>query len=331
MNLSLKLASLTLAAATTFAAEQDVITKSFTAKPGDTLHMRVDRGSIKVLTADTDKVDVKVVRELKRGSESEAREAYEKHKINIAQDGNTIRIEADNPSAGVRTGFLFWKSIKSPFQNLHVEYTVTIPSRFDVDLRTAGGNIDLDDLQGDVQLHTSGGHITLSSITGPIKAHTSGGNVTLTDAKGNADLHTSGGHLKVGKIEGDLLAKTSGGNITLDQIKGVSDISTSGGHINVKSAQGTIKARTSGGNVTAHLLEQPTADCSLRTSGGHINVTVAEKLALDLNARTSGGRITSDFPGQMNKQRSKLTAQVNGGGPELVLDTSGGNIEVRKN
>lgn len=331
MNLSFKLASILILATVTTFAEQDVLTKSFTAKPGDTLHMRVDRGSIKVLTADSDTVDIKVVRELKRASDSEAREAYEKHKIDIAQDGGTIRIVAENPSKGVRKRFLFWQTFKLPFQNLHVEYTITIPSRFDVDLRTAGGNIDLDELTGGVQVHTSGGHITMDSITGPIKAQTSGGNISLADATGNADLHTSGGHLKVGRIAGDLLAKTSGGNITVDQIKGATDVSTSGGHINVKNANGLIKARTSGGNVTAHLLEQPTDDCSLRTSGGHINVTLAEKLAFDLNARTSGGRINSDFPGEMNKQRSKLTTTVNGGGPKLVLDTSGGNIDIRNN
>ncbi|MGZ8899808.1 MAG: DUF4097 family beta strand repeat-containing protein [Limisphaerales bacterium] len=332
MNLSLKLACVLTLATVGAHAEQDVITESFNVKQGDMLHMRVDRGSIKVVTADTETVDIKVVRDVKRASDSEAREVYEKHQIEIAQEDDTIRIEADNPSPGVRKRFFFfWRTMQHPFQNLQVEYIITIPSGFDVDLRTAGGNIDLDELSGDVQLHTSGGHITMGSITGPIKAQTSGGNVTLNDGKGDVDLHTSGGHLKIGSIDGDLVAKTSGGNITLDQIKGATDASTSGGNINLRSAQGPVKARTSGGNVSAHLLEQPTVDCSLRTSGGHIKVTLAERLALDVNARTSGGRITSDFPGQMNKQRSKLTAQVNGGGPELVLDTSGGNIDIRSN
>jgi hypothetical protein len=40
--------------------------------------------------------------------------------------------------------------------------------------------------------------------------------------------------------------------------------------------------------------------------------------------------VTSDFPGDFNKQHTRLTAQINSGGPELVLETSGGNVSVRK-
>ena len=57
---------------------------------------------------------------------------------------------------------------------------------------------------------------------------------------------------------------------------------------------------------------------------------ILESLAVDLDARTSGGRVSSDFPGEFNKQRTKLMATLNGGGPNLVLSTSGGNVDVRK-
>jgi DUF4097 and DUF4098 domain-containing protein YvlB len=100
--------------------------------------------------------------------------------------------------------------------------------------------------------------------------------------------------------------------------------------VRVKEAYGPVVAHTSGGNVSAQLNEQPKSACSLRTSGGNVEVQLAENLALAVDARTSGGSIHSDFPGTLNKQKTKLTAQLNGGGPDLLLETSGGNVTIRK-
>ena len=315
-----------LSAATSIAAEQDIITKSFTAKPGGKLHMRVDRGSIKISAGTSDEVGIKVVRELRRASDSKAREVYAMHRIEMSQSGDSVSIIADNPHKN--RGFGLFSS--NPFNNLHVEYTISVPSRFDLDVRTAGGNIAISDIEGMVSANTSGGNLNLGTIIGEVRAHTSGGNITLEGSNGNADLHTSGGDLRIGEIKGDLLAKTSGGNISLDRVQGSTRAETSGGDIRVKEAYGPIMARTSGGNVSARLSEQPKADCALKTSGGNVSVTLADKIALDLTARTSGGSVHSDFPGDMNKQRTKLVAQINGGGPELALETSGGDIEIRK-
>ena len=103
-----------------------------------------------------------------------------------------------------------------------------------------------------------------------------------------------------------------------------------GGNIRVNAAFGPVSARTSGGNVSARLNEQPKGECALKTSGGNVSVTLAQNLAVDLNAQNSGGSIHSDFPGDINKQKTRLVAQSNGGGPGLVLQTSGGNVDIRK-
>src|SRR5687767_5829243 len=154
-----------LSAAQCIAAEQDIITKSFTAKPGGNLMMKVDRGSIRVTTSNSDKVDVKIIRELKRASSSKAQEVYALHKIELSQYGDTVKIEADNPQNNRLFG-------KNPFNNLHVEYNISVPSQFNLDVRTSGGNIDVSDLEGLVKAHTSGGNLNLGLIKGEIAVHT---------------------------------------------------------------------------------------------------------------------------------------------------------------
>jgi DUF4097 and DUF4098 domain-containing protein YvlB len=303
-------------------ADEDIITKSFSVERGGRLVMNVDRGSIHITTSDSDKVEMKIEREVRRASSAEAKQILEQHKINMTQSGNDVTVEARNPQGPGWSG--------DRFKRLQVAYTLGIPARFDVDLRTAGGNIEVGDLEGKVVLHTSGGNLKLGSIKGPIKAHTSGGNVSLAANVGNADLHTSGGDLRLGEIEGDLVARTSGGSIHIERIKGTANAETSGGNVRVKEAYGPVVARTSGGNVSAQLNEQPKSACSLRTSGGNVEVQLAENLALAVDARTSGGSIHSDFPGTLNKQKTQLSAQLNGGGTDLLLETSGGNVNIRR-
>jgi len=307
--------------ALTAKAEQDVITKTFPVKAGGKLIMNVDRGSIHITTSDSDKVDVRVTRELKPSSDAEARKVFEQHKIEMSSSDNEVKIEAQNPQKFL--GF------KNPFNRLQVEYTVAIPARFDIDVKTAGGNIDVANLEGKAEVRSSGGNLKLGAIKGPIKAHTSGGNISLAKSESDADVNTSGGDLRLGEVKGDLLAHTSGGRITLEKTGGSVKASTSGGDIRVQDAYGAVTAHTSGGNVSAQLNAQPTADCSLKTSGGNVEVVLASNLALDVDAHTSGGRIKSDFPGTLNRQKTRLTARLNGGGTGLVLATSGGNVNIR--
>ena len=303
-------------------ADEDIITRTFPARAGGKLTLDVDRGSIHLTTSDSDKVDVKITRELKNASTAEAKEVFERHKIELTSTDNEVKIEAKAPQK--------FSSFKNPFSRLQVDYSIAIPAKFDINLKTAGGHIEVADLEGKAVLHTSGGNLKLGVLKGPLKAHTSGGHITLTRVEGDADVDTSGGNLRLGEIDGDLIAHTSGGHITLEKSKGSIKASTSGGNIEVKDANGPVNARTSGGHVTAQLNAQPASGCSLKTSGGNVEVLLAANLALDVDARTGGGRVNSDFPGTLNKEKTRLSAKLNGGGPELILETSGGNVNVRK-
>ena len=95
---------------------------------------------------------------------------------------------------------------------------------------------------------------------------------------------------------------------------------------------GAVKASTSGGSVTAYLSRQPERDCRLTTSGGSLTIYLDNNIGMDVDARTSGGRIHTDFPVKLSGTISprSLVAEVNGGGPELYLRSSGGGIHLKK-
>lgn len=303
---------------------EDQIKKSFGVSAGGKLVIESDRGSIEVKTADTDKVDVEIQRKVTRGSREKAEEILRDHTIDFSQQGSEVRIHAEMSRS---LSWNLWGGL-----NFQVRYLITVPRKFNLDLKTGGGAIAAAEVEGEARVATSGGSLNLKKIQGPVVGRTSGGAITLEGCGQNADVQTSGGSINVSEVKGTLLACTSGGPIGIRGVQGDVDAKTSGGSINVDEIGGKIDARTSGGSVTVKLKEQPKNDCHLGTSGGSIDASIAGNLELNIDARTSGGRVSSDLPvtvqGELKK--SSLQGKLNGGGPLLQLHTSGGSIHIRK-
>ncbi|TAK99568.1 MAG: hypothetical protein EPO07_10765 [Verrucomicrobia bacterium] len=313
-------------ASSTHAEVEDKITKSYAVAPGGQLVLEADRGSIEIKTAEANVVNIEVTRKA-GGSRGKAENTLKDHVVTTTQDGNKVEVRAKY--GGEKSSGWFGNS-----PELQVNFTITVPRKFDVDLKTAGGHIQVIELTGKVDARTSGGHLEFQKIEGPISGQTSGGHITVAGCKGKVELGTSGGHLDLGKIEGDVTAKTSGGSIQAKAIIGKTVLKTSGGHIEVAGIRGSIEAGTSGGSISAELLDQPAGDCSFKTSGGHITVTLGAKAAVDVDLRTSAGRVSTDFPVattvQGEQDKSKLAGKVNGGGPLITAHTSAGNVRLEK-
>lgn len=287
---------------------EDVISRSFDVSAGGTLTMDVSRGSIELDTGKGEVVKVKVIRKVGTSNESRAKEIFEKYKVDFSHSGRDVTIESDDHVS--RGGLFSWlKGV-----NFRVRFIVTVPEKYNLNLKTSGGSISVSEIQGEVKAKTSGGSLTFDYVKGPVWGRTSGGSIKLEGCSGDVDVDTSGGSIRIGKVEGDVKAVTSGGSV------------------HVKEVMGTINASTSGGSMSATISSQPEGDCSLTTSGGSITVDVKDDIKVDLDAKTSGGRVSTDFPitiqGEVSKTRIK--GEINGGGPELYLRTSGGSIHIKK-
>lgn len=306
---------------------EDKITKSFTVSPGGQLLVEVDRGNIEIKTTDGGSVEIEVSRKA-GGSESKAAQVLKDHVVTTTQDGNKIEVRAEYK--GQKNSGWFGRS-----PQLNANYQISVPRKFDVNLKTAGGNIKVTELSGKTQVHTSGGNLMLEKIQGPVSGRTSGGNISAAGCQGTVDLKTSGGNVKLNEIEGDVTAITSGGSVLAEHISGRTIVKTSGGNVKLAGLKGSVEAKTSGGHIAAEVLGQPEGACSLDTSGGNINIALAGEVAVDVDARTSGGRVSTDFPVvtvvQGEQKRNELHGKINGGGPLFTARTSGGSIRLTRN
>jgi DUF4097 and DUF4098 domain-containing protein YvlB len=298
---------------------EERITKTFNVAPGGMLSVDIESGSIDVRPSDSPGVYVEVYRRIEASSGEAARGLFERHPVKLTQSGNTVYVETDGPKSRNRK---------------HVEVKVTVPRNFNVDLKTSGGSVGVEGLEGTVRSKSSGGNLRFSSIDGSVRGETSGGSISVNDIDGEVVVKTSGGNIEVNDVSNDVVAHTSGGSITARRVEGKIDAKTSGGSLNFEEVAGGIDGRSSGGSVTARFSRPIEADCRLETSGGSVTLYLPESSQFDLDAETNSGQIVTDFPVAITVQgkldKSAIKGRVNGGGAVVYCRTSGSNINLKK-
>ena len=225
-------------------------------------------------------------------------------------------------------------------------------------IETGGGHIQVGNVSGDLNVRTGGGNIHIGSVKGKVAAETGGGDVLLASCSQGAYLETGAGLVKVEKCVGEVKAQTGGGNIELGDIGGQAKIETGGGTIKLTSATGPVSAETGGGcielwgvpsahvetgagTITAKFIPGGDTDSVLETATGDVTVYLMAGVKMTVNASievASGHTITSDFPqirvssegGQWEPKQVSAEGSLNGGGPELKIRTTMGNIFIRR-
>lgn len=304
-------------------AQEERSEKFFNVKPGGWLELRADFGAVVVRSSPKDEVKVEVTKWVEGRHRRSAKELFEDYEITYTQTARGVTITAE------MRGTSSWRRSND---GLQVEFRLTVPQRYNLDLNTSGGSVEVDDLIGEARVKTSGGSLTLGRIEGPVTAKTSGGSISLRRCKGDLLARTSGGGIEVGDVDGEVDVETSGGSIEVDGASGNLRAHTSGGGLSLRNLHGNVDASTSGGSIDAELLAPISAPCELSTSGGGISVYVSKDFKADLDARSSGGGVHCDMPitVQGSFGEGKLVGKINGGGPLLTLRTSGGGIDLRQ-
>lgn len=314
-----------LMVATTFALADNIEfkeEKSFTVKPGEKLQMRVDRGSIDITTSSDNQARITAFRTVKSSNERAAAEILAQHELKMTQSAGQVSVEAKFPEKQS-----LWNSKANKLQ---VRYVVSIPAQFNLDVRTAGGEVKVPDLKGEVKAQTAGGDIKVGAIEGLVDVKTAGGSIDIQGGTADVEAQTAGGDIRLGKAKGNANLRTAGGSIRIEECGGNLMAQTAGGDISVNSVGGNLDARTSGGSITATLAGKITEDVSLHTAAGDIDLTVPKSLAFNLNAQTAAGDVKTELPITGTVKRDRVNGEVNGGGKQVALRTSGGSIRIHK-
>lgn len=261
--------------------------KSFTVNKGDLLDISTRMGNI---TIDTwDKNEVKII--VKNVIDSEI------DLLTMVQSGNKVEVKFKGDDSN------------------RIEFEISIPSKFNLELSTGGGNITLNnDLDGEIDASTAGGNISVKNIIGKTDISTAGGNITVGNINNEADISTAGGNIKVGDINSDADISTAGGDMKIGNINGEADVSTAGGNIKIGFIKGGADVSSAGGNI---FVENIGGNADISTGGGNVkvgNVTGSAEL------NTGGGNISLEA--------ATGEVEVNTGAGNISLENIKGSIEA---
>ena len=324
------------------------------------VRVRSSAGSIKVQGGPQSNVTFIVREHIRAATEDAAKKELGRLKFSTYSTGETVlRAECE----GSNRGYIDFE-LQIPAQTAAVKLeteggAVTAKNLSGkIDVVTGGGDIRLDQIGGLVSVSSGGGNIEIGKTGNDINAATAGGNIHIDSAAGKVTANSGGGNLQVGearvmflqtgagwiqvsKCQGQIKAETGGGSIELNEILGGAQIASGGGGIKVGPIRGGIHAETGSGPIVATLAGgKAFTDSRLETTVGDITVYVPDGLGVTVRANVDvvhGYGIHSDFPelkitssNNVGPREAFAEGSLNGGGPELHVHTSTGNIVFKR-
>ena len=315
---------LLLSVAAAFAASEESLKQQVDAAPGGKIVVDVDFGSVDLSAGDDGRVVLDAVRKIDFGDEKREKDYLAATPIRVTKEGNTVTIRSRRD----RNNNDSWR--RGRRVSTDGRYSVRVPKKFDVEVRTSGGAVEANGLTGTIKADTKGGKLRFEELRGPIDARTSGGDVRVRNCEGEVEIGTSGGGMEFVGGSGKLNARTSGGSVTIENRAGDIDIRTSGGSLTLENINGRLNGRTSGGSIFASLASPVAGDVDLDTSAGSIDLAVPPDAGLSVDARASVGKVSSDLPfSGARENRERLNGTINGGGKSVTLRAGSGSINIR--
>lgn len=135
---------------------------------------------------------------------------------------------------------------------------ITGTGRFDrAEVKTAAGDVRLDDVEGDAQVKCVSGDVTLGTIGGEANVNSVSGDATVGKVGGNASFHSVSGDIELREAGSSVHAKTISGDVRIGSVvKGSMALQSVSGDLTLGLRSGSklfVNARSTSGKTTSEL------------------------------------------------------------------------------
>ncbi|MGD8377394.1 MAG: DUF4097 family beta strand repeat-containing protein [Acidobacteriota bacterium] len=253
---------------------------------------------------------------------------------NVEQDGSTLRLQEDW-SGGSASGDVTWT------------FYLSGPGTA-VQIQTASGDLDAEDVSLDIDFHSASGDIELDRVelAADSELKTASGDFILGNMtlRRGAQFTTASGDVKLDQVdvEEDVTLTTASGDVRVKRSRGVLNLTSASGDVIISDStvQDGSRFSSASGDVSLSLDQLPSSGLSATSASGDV-VLDAGKLGgnytLILIADAKKGEIRTPF--QYTSERTfrkhdrdymEKRVDFGSGGPELTLETASGNVVVRR-
>lgn len=211
------------------------------------------------------------------------------------KDSPDCKVDVLESAGGVKIVSLYAGGLHS--HSTDFKFEIKMPEKFDIEIDSSGGGINIANLVGTVEGQTGGGRLTITRAKGNVRLSTGGGDISVSHSNLDGSVSTGGGQIVfedvAGSVKGftgggkvtykdvsshtkpasadELRIRKAGGKINVDDAPNGADLQTGGGSIHVNSARGFVKASTGGGSITIDVID---GEVRATTGAGRIDVTM---------------------------------------------------------
>lgn len=198
-----------------------------------------------------------------------------------------------------------------------VHYTIRMPRSAALSIDDHESTIDVRGLGGDLRIETHEGSITVAEQSSAITIDSHEGPISIRDQTGDVTLDTHDSRMDLRHVQGRLWVDTHDGDLTVDELEGGLRYDAHDGTVSASFAALTddVRVETHDGNATLTLPA---------STGFYLNTEFDDDVDLrsdfDLNAIRRGDEEDDAF---------NFRGEINGGGPEIHLESHDGDFALR--
>ncbi len=262
-------------------------------------------GAVTIAGSEGDDVRIHGTKWVRHADPSQARAFLKEMRVLIAERGGTIEVRTQTPQMRRGSG--------------GVDYTVSLPSRAHVTIRTVYGDVRVTDLQGEVRAEAMSGNVIASSVQRVRALKTIAGDITLTDAQGR-----------------ELTASTVSGNVIVANLRvPTMEIESVSGHVRVTSIESErVRLRSISGDINSRLRLVRGGRYEVHSNSGNIRIIPDSSQGFEVEAQTFSGLVRSEVAlrlppdGAGRGPARTLRGMVGDAGAILWLRSLSGNIDI---
>jgi DUF4097 and DUF4098 domain-containing protein YvlB len=202
-----------------------------------------------------------------------------------------------------------------------------------VNLHDDDASFSAENLHGSLTLNGHAGDMNFSSITGPVALNGEFFGATHAEKlPGGLTFRTHRTSFQAGQVDGSLDI-SAGSDFTADSLAGPVVLRTSDRNITLDGVSGSLTIENRNGRVAA-TVAAPLRDVSITNRDGSVDLGIPASSAFTARLTTQHGDLETDFPTlpQLTGlgESKTVTGTVNGGGPNINISTTDGDVTVRK-
>jgi hypothetical protein len=248
------------------------------------------------------------------------------------------------------------------------DLTIEVPRNSPITLQANHGDVRLSQLHGAVTVSANHGDLDLSDIDGlvtahlndddaTINAHNLSGGLSIDGPAGDADIsditgavslhgdffgtthlqHVNGAllfessrtHFEAARLDGEFEIESK--DLTASDLLGPVVLTTRDKEITLDRIQGSLQITNRNGSVSV-TQAPPIAPVTIQNTHGSVDLGLSANAGFVLSAQTRNGDVEDDFavPETTQSDTHVLHGTIAGGGPTITINTTDGDLTVRK-